>query len=308
MAPCETRLILEEFKLRNLWFYHDRKEDFYRAQWRWNPWIFIVYRLLAAFYSTGCLLAVTVTSIGEPGVHNIMVYLTIWTYSLLTLYFVLAAILALFCHLYKETHRNEVSISVLAHSSHIKTGPLDNKSFVVEEDTLNTCSGQADVRNVSKDPTIDSSLSISSSYKLPWYMKLTWFLANVVYVFAIIVTIIYFSAVYPTLGMAGTNINDLNMHAFNTLLVMIDALVVARPVRLLHFVDAVIYGLLYCVFSVIYWSADKTRNVLYKNVLDWNQPGIAIGVMAGLAIVVVPLLQFMHFFIFRLRLYLSERF
>ncbi|KAL3841564.1 hypothetical protein ACJMK2_019687 [Sinanodonta woodiana] len=276
-------------------------------RWRWNPWIFIVYRLLAAFYSTGSLFAVIVTSILEPGDHSIMVYLTIWTYIILTLYLVLAAIVALFCHIYMDTHRNEVSNSILVHSLHIKTGPLDNKSFIVEEATSTTSSGQADVRIVSSDPIINSSLSISSSLNLPWYMKLTWLLANIVYVFAFIVTIIYFTAVYPTLGMAGTNMNDLNMHAFNTLLVLIDSVIVARPVRLLHFVNPVIYGLLYCAFSAIYWSADKTRNVLYKNVLDWNQPGIAIGVMAGLALVVIPLLQFMHFLIFRLRLYLSEK-
>ena len=139
-----------------------------------------------------------------------------------------------------------------------------------------------------------------------WYMKLTWFLGNILYVFGIIVTLVYFTALFPSIGVTDGFIHDLNMHAFNSLQILIDIVIVARPVRLLHVIYPFLYGVCYLIFSVIYWSEDKKNNVLYPGVLDWNEPrqtGIFMGLLAVLGI---PLLQLIFFGIFRLRLYVYK--
>ena len=140
-----------------------------------------------------------------------------------------------------------------------------------------------------------------------WYMKLTWFLSTIVYVFGIIVTIVYFSALFPYIGVTKGFIHDLDVHAFNTLQIFIDMAIIARPVRLLHAIYPLIYGAIYLIFSVIYWSQDKKNNVLYPGVLDWNQPERTGLNMVLLAVLGIPLLQMILFGIFRLRLYVYKR-
>ena len=134
-------------------------------------------------------------------------------------------------------------------------------------------------------------------------MKLTWLLGNVFYVFGIVVTVVYFAAVHK----GGTNYHDLNMHALNTVQILIDIAIVARPVRLLHVIYPFVYGACYIIFSAIFWSQDKVNNVLYQNVLDWNKPGTTGIVVALLAIVGIPLLHVLFYGIYHLRLYTFKR-
>ena len=132
-----------------------------------------------------------------------------------------------------------------------------------------------------------------------WYMKLTWLLGNIFYTFGIVVTVVYFAAVHQ----GGTSYHDLNMHAFNTVQIVIDIAIVARPIRLLHVIYPLGYGLCYIIFSVIFWSQDKVNNVLYVNVLDWNKPGTTAIVVVVLAVVGIPLIHLFLYGIYRLRVY-----
>ena len=139
------------------------------------------------------------------------------------------------------------------------------------------------------------------------YMKLTWCLADIVYVFGIIVTLIYFFALFPSIGITNGFIHDLNMHAFNSLQIIIDVAIVARPVRLLHIIYPLLYGACYLIFSVIFWLQDKKNNVLYPNVLDWNKPGTTMTYVVLLTFLGLPLLQLFHFGVYRLRLSIKGR-
>lgn len=48
------------------------------------------------------------------------------------------------------------------------------------------------------------------------------------------------------------------VHGNNSLLMMIDLWIVCNPVRILHFLYPVIFGLFYVIFSVIYYFAGGT--------------------------------------------------
>ena len=145
----------------------------------------------------------------------------------------------------------------------------------------------------------DRSRTQSSTDRTTWYMKLTWLLGNIFYTFGIVVTIVYFAAVHQ----GGTSYHDLNMHAFNTVQIIIDIVIVARPIRLLHVVYPFVYGMCYVIFSAIFWSQDKVNNVLYANVLDWNNPGTTAIVIVVLAFGGIPLIHLLLYGIYRLRLY-----
>ena len=190
----------------------------------------------------------------------------------------------------------------------------------LEESVDNSHSSNGKVVTVSRDAdgsynadnrstTSATDLNDPRMNRTSWYMKVTWFLADVIYVFAIIVTVVYFTALFPNIGATEGSffIHDLNVHAFNTVQILIDIAIVARPVRLLHVLYPLLYGVIYVIFSIIYWSKDKENNVLYPNILDWNKPGTTILFMILLTLLGLPVLQLMLFGLYRLRLYIYKR-
>ena len=140
-----------------------------------------------------------------------------------------------------------------------------------------------------------------------WYFKLSWVLSNLSNVSAPIVTIIYFVVLYPdskdyenqTLG-----VHNVNQHVMNLGVVLLDLMVTAHPVRLLHMYLTLIYGTIYIIFTVIYFLT--TDYVIYS-ILDWRNYGLALATFAGLIVVGLPLLQFLFFGVYQFKMWLSSK-
>ena len=146
----------------------------------------------------------------------------------------------------------------------------------------------------------------STPRRLPWYVKLDWLLFDIVCLAAFTVTLVYFIGLYPQETTKPPLIEDINVHAMNLVTVILDLLLGAMPVRLLHVIYPIIYGLVYTVFSLIYWSGDHSR-VIYPKILDWNHPGMTAAIIAGLVVVGMPLLQAAIFVVYKLKLYVHRR-
>ncbi|CAL1531498.1 unnamed protein product [Lymnaea stagnalis] len=152
----------------------------------------------------------------------------------------------------------------------------------------------------------DESMSMST----PFYFQISWCLSDIVSASAPIVTVIFFTALYPLVKdrpAEGLDLQNTNVHALNFVFVVIDHLISPRPIRLLHFAAPLIYGCVYIIFSVIYWSTDHVNHVIYPGVLDWNYPGVAVGVSLGLAVVAIPLLQLSFFALYQLKSWIHKR-
>jgi hypothetical protein len=152
------------------------------------------------------------------------------------------------------------------------------------------------------DTELDAASSAIPPSPMPWYIKLEWLLYNVSTVAAIMVTVIFFSALYPMLNPdGGLYWGDGTMHMSNSILVLLDLFLCAIPIRLLHGFYCFIYGMIYALFSIIYWAVDS-RNVLYPKVLDWNHPVQTGGLVIFLGLIVIPLLQLSFFGLYRLKI------
>lgn len=276
-------------------------------QWKWHPAIYITYRIIVASYSVACFLALMLTA----GSARSFAYLTIWTYLILCLYQISALFSCIFCHIFKRGISGTVPTGAILMKSSITSGQatelaLQNPSYSDDSTKLPSRKGSG----ISNGYTESEAVKASNSKQTPapkdrtvWYMKLTWLLASILYVFGFVVTVVYFAAVHQ----GGTNIHDLNVHAFNTVQILIDIAIVARPVRLLHVIYPILYGLCYIIFSVIFWFQDKENNVLYPNVIDWNHPGTTAVVVTILAIVGIPIVHLALFGLYQLRLYIYKR-
>ncbi|XP_041350540.1 uncharacterized protein LOC121369499 [Gigantopelta aegis] len=263
--------------------------------------------------------------------HSVMVYLTTWTYFALTLHMVLTASIAVWCQYQarsrSRTKTNSTNVTLKSFSSDT-VYPQNNPAFSDELDNGDVESStkcENKQINVEKsdlkitdpeDVTSDSTESLHvqepcfSKNRMPWYLNTSWILWNIVSVNAIVVTAIYFGALYNKLqierGHPGIDYDNVNVHALNTVFVFADVVVCARPVRLLHVVYPIVYGLVYAIFSILFWSVNHS-NVIYKDVLDWNHAGFTTGVLAVVAFFIMPLLQCCYFALYRLRLFISKK-
>jgi hypothetical protein len=250
---------------------------------------------------------------------GIMAYLTIWSYMLLAIYFLSSAVIAVYHHCKgqgRHRHHNTVDNVTLAQAKvqHRSENGISNMAFVVTDENKNkteivTGQPQYVESKSNHEPTASSTNKAFQGLEqndddITWPMKANWILGNIVQVFAIVVTAVYFTALFPLIGK--TNFIDINLHAVNTFLILVDTCITARPVRLFHVIHPLIYGGCYLIFSAVYWSFDHVKHVLYPGVLDWNYPGTTFIWVAGLSLVVIPSLQMVYFGFYRLRIYFSS--
>jgi len=280
-------VLKNEFQKKNLWLSFHNDEVFHRSQWRWPSVIYVIYRVFIAlyiwfwlFYSI-YIVPVWATQTGDcKGTpHYWPAFLTNWSYTVLALHLTVSAIVTVY-----------------------RSWPF-GKDLISRPDPLAAC----------KPEEADSP-----EQKLPIGIRIQWCLFAIIANFAWVVTLIYFVVLYPAKNAKQREENpgaplkpphpvDLHLHAVNSLVVLIDLAIGAFPVRLMHCIYPIIYGLCYVLFSLFYWipknDEGKHCNVIYTNVLDWNQPGTTIAVVLGLGFVLTPLLQLAVFGLYRLRLW-----
>ncbi|XP_067683970.1 uncharacterized protein [Haliotis asinina] len=320
-------VIRKEFRLRNAWLNFEHPDYFGRSQLacstnicpKWTCATYIIYRLLIAGYACFALANVFIRAAAredqvnaispnatEPRHYHSMVFLTVWSYLLLTCHLVLALIIALVYIKHSKTSSTECqlkSVSVSGFYDNASFTP-DNASGLVRENNKSVfLDSETNVKiidgfksDVSASPITDKD---NGTVTLPWFSKISWVLSNILSTFAIIVTTIFFGVLYtPT---AGISLEDVNVHALNTVFIVVDNFISARPVRLLHVIYPVLYGLIYVTFSLIFWSVDH-RNVIYPIVLDWNHVGLTLGVTSGI-VVLTFVLHTVQFGLYRLKLF-----
>jgi len=111
---------------------------------------------------------------------------------------------------------------------------------------------------------------------LPFFYKFSWAIQNMSSSAALFITIIYWSILHPIVVeegmMTGPWKEFLNvfLHLLNTLSYLLDIFITARPTRIHHFYFAIIFGLWYMMFSLIYWAAGGTGFCYWEEVSKFN--------------------------------------
>jgi hypothetical protein len=214
------------------------------------------------------------------------VYLTNWSYFVLSAHLLIALVVACVHTAEQGNH--------CCHREHV--GDIEQTDMIdrdCDDYTPNVTSTEAE----------DDEVLIRQPQSLPWYMKFSWMLFNVAAVGAILVSIVYWTALYPQMKYNKTDMRfivDFNLHGVNSIVILLEMFIAATPIRLMHFIYPLIYGAAYAIFSLIFWADDNSR-VIYPKVLDWNDPGTTILVVVILALVGLPIFQLFLYGLYRLR-------
>jgi hypothetical protein len=141
-------------------------------------------------------------------------------------------------------------------------------------------------------------------------IKLSWLLYNNIVVSATVVTVGYFTFVsicgyqFDSTWMA--ELGNLHRHGFNSVVAIIDLILLAYPVRILHFVYTASYGWIYALVTFFYWLTNTKENIVYEQI-DYNKPVMVMSYYVLLTMMTF-FMQMLHFFAYQLKLSLREKY
>ncbi|XP_075151371.1 protein rolling stone-like [Haematobia irritans] len=137
-------------------------------------------------------------------------------------------------------------------------------------------------------------------------LKFYWASYWSVLVVATVITFMYWLFIFPTDNANASDLYNLWAHGFNSILMVLDHMLVAFPTRLLHFIYPLALGVIYAIFSIIYYYAgglDPNGNAYIYEILDWSKPGWAALIVIG-CVVLVLVFCFLLFCLYKLRSYI----
>ncbi|EDO40160.1 predicted protein [Nematostella vectensis] len=264
--------IQEEFRIRNVLPSHPDLHTFTSSKWM-PTGAYLAYRWLLALYIS---VDVIVDRLFFKRWYSFA--FTFWGLITLTLYLNLAAILTTIK--YVKTRLN-----------------LSDHAGIVSQ------SGE---EGISTPGAAEDETFTPDGY-MPKLYKLMWLLFNVCAVNSVIVSVGYWGLLHQKFGRQATigliGYLNINSHLINAVIMILDSMIHNVPVRIFHVVYSTIYGLIYFFTTIIVWLASGRVAYFF---LDYSKrPGIAAIVIVGGCFVVQPLIQLMHYGLYRARIWLQ---
>ncbi|XP_078658225.1 protein rolling stone-like [Branchiostoma floridae x Branchiostoma belcheri] len=268
---CRQRL-RSEFRLKSFGLTHHDRHVFTRTPWLDNQLPFVLYRAVVCLYQVAALLALNLT-LANSGL-KLLIFLTQWAYIVLTLHTVVSAGLC-FADYYMYYNSRSQRGEAASDDNHLSSDVAMATGSTAQLTT--TGSGAAQLQN-----------DVDQTTTLPLYYKLFWVLYNVAYCGGICVTLLYW-----ILLRGDNSAGSILTHSVNSVTIVIDVMLSGLPCRLLHFIYPSTFGLVYIIFSVIYWAAGGTGLYDYPFIypyLDYGgRPDLAAIVAVLGVLVAVPL-------------------
>ncbi|XP_018568774.1 protein rolling stone-like [Anoplophora glabripennis] len=135
-----------------------------------------------------------------------------------------------------------------------------------------------------------------------------WVLYTIATPLAFGITFMYWVVIYDAKKMTFDAMNYF-VHGNNSIMMMIDLWIVSQPTRILHFVYPAVLGIMYTIFSIIYYVEGGTTKdgskCIYK-ILDWEKPMPTALTCLGVTVFLI-LLHLVVFLIYKVRITLYER-
>lgn len=155
------------------------------------------------------------------------------------------------------------------------------------------------LRNINQD----IHLKLKSSGRI----KVQWVLYNLSTGSAPIVTFLFWTIAYDG---SGVNFINCSTHGANAVAVFLDLWITRMPMRMMHMIHSVIFGLIYSAFSVIYWYLGGTNQYgepfIYKVLNYGESPLKALYYIVAISFIVAPMMHSMFFLLYRLRVFLHR--
>ena len=122
--------------------------------------------------------------------------------------------------------------------------------------------------------------------------KISWLLFTISAELAVVVSLLYWTFLSGRDAFSGTS---LHIHLVNGIVALLDVWITGTPIHLFHHFYTLVFVSSYAAFTGVYYATNSTgregENYIYP-VLDYSSsPGLAVGAVVGIALVVLPLIH-----------------
>lgn len=212
---------------------------------------------------------------------KLFIYLTNWTFAILNIYFIVATALSFIAFYIDSKKQMEGSTE--------KPG--------------------VEILMGSEDELDEPEKSAREKYTLRWEHKTLWLLHIISATGGLWITAGYWTVL---VGDDVIDANNITKHLLNSVFMLIDTCLSCIPVRLVHWLYALLYFAVYIAFSLIYWQLGGTniegKPYIYK-ALDYNDfSPIFGGLLVVFLLVVLPLLHLFLLGLTKLRDYIHKKY
>ncbi|BFZ10380.1 hypothetical protein BsWGS_13419 [Bradybaena similaris] len=284
----------EEFRLTKFGLAYPDPDVFVRSQWHQSRWFYLIWRLFWFLWHVGWIIASGITTrnskarFPEEGAKW-FIYFTNMTLLLTTL----TSTADLTTVLYVIALRGGTVLDLPRTIQKQCTAVSSQDGSSLDEEII--FRGQF---------TVDKGLKMHTS---TWYLKLLWLMYNVISSCNIVITVVYWVVGYHA---ASSDVVSVEVHTINTAFIILNLMVTAMPVHMLHFIYPTIYAALYCLFNYIYTAAggtDLSGRAFIYSFIDWGKPfPTAVVVTLGI-LLAVPVGHVLLFAIYTLRVFVYSK-
>ncbi|XP_044740880.1 protein rolling stone-like [Chrysoperla carnea] len=256
-----------------------QQEHFYLCQWQKSQNIsiwFMIYRILMTITTVGIMILSLINQLEVDPDYTIFkwfIYMTHWGYLIIVLQFLLATLI----HTYY---------------------------FIKEKLLVKTISDKEQPSTAPEATNQNQNVDLKKQHKINLVCKFYGVIHAMAAVLAIGITVLYWVLIYNP-EIHKINFINLAMHAMNSIIMLIDLMLVAHPMYLLHVIYPFLFAIIYTFFTYFYYLAGgkgKEGQPSIYEVLDWNRPVKSIIVSVS-AILFVVILFFMTYLLVFARKY-----
>lgn len=241
----------------------------------------MIYRWIISLYFFAWLVPVGIHD--ANGGPKFFIYLTNWAFLLFNLYLQVSAI--------------AVTLQFIIHRSYDKEN-LSHDDIGLRQNNLH-----------GKQHIIRVLLGADYTHEVVWYQKIQWLLISLGLEMAIAVSLLYWMVVYSSSHTVDGE--NLNVHAVNGVVAVFDICFSGIIIRLLHGVYLLFFGVVYVVFSGIYYSADginaQNEDYIYPALDYGDHLGRALVYIFLTILIFIPLVHIAIYAMYGTRLWLVQR-
>ena len=234
---------------------------FFFFQW-FSLSVVLLYRFVVAAFCIGWMIGRTFDDV------KWYIWLSNWSFLLLTLYFVSATMVTAF-HYWRQRKQGGYNVGDQMENgvNHVaRRGTQDDTADRNENYSNNSVKqckpsfnlGVRHVSDVSAVAWITENREGAQSTPMAWFHKAIWVIYNISASGGLLVTAVFWILLFnPDKGIRGFTII---YHGFNSIAMVSDTMLSSIPVRLLHVIYPMLNGVVYVVFTVIYWAVGGTNS------------------------------------------------
>ncbi|XP_038049353.1 protein rolling stone-like [Patiria miniata] len=263
-----------------------------QAKWPLAPISWCIFRTFLAVYLFIWLILILVEW-GEPADSKAkwLIYVSDWSFLVLILYLTVMAIGNIYYHVRRGCR---ITPEVDPESGADPEGGIPMSTVISPQEPLSSGGDGGEPLE-----------------PLPWYFKLAWFLQTIAFTAGLFVAINFYTLVFSPSRDVLTAYN-FHVHGVNLIVIVLDVVLSATPMRLLHLIYPTLYAALYFMFTLIYQKAGGLNELggvaIYSKFLDWGgAPSTTVIVMVLTVFVATPIMHLVWYAIYRIRHAVSKR-